>query len=152
MKTTVWTRYAEARQLNASFKATNAFPAAANWRVGLMVLKSGVDAGQIPGRDDVEEISSVTHATYARQLLGATTLSEPASPGIPQITNDAQVLFAEAATAWGTVAAIGLYDAAAAGNLWAVIPSAVADRRTIRVGDRLAIPAGEIAVTGYDGT
>jgi hypothetical protein len=149
VRTTVWTRYAEARQLNATLRGVAMMPLAADWSVGLLALKGGVDATQVPGRDDVVEISSVAHPSYARRPLGSTTLLEPAAPAIPSVSNDAQVLFAEAATAWGTVAALGLFDNA--GNLWAVIPSAVADRRTIRIGDRIAIPAGEIVITGYDG-
>lgn len=152
MRTTVWTRYAEARHLNATFKATNAFPPIANLRLGLMKLKSGVDAGQVPGRDDVEELSSVTHPSYARVALGGTTFSEPAYPGVPSISNSTEVLFAEAATEWGSIAAIGIYDAATAGNLWAVIPSEVADRRFIRIGDRLSVPVAEVVVTGYGGS
>jgi hypothetical protein len=148
VRTTVWTRYAEARQLNASLRGIPMAPMAGDWTVGLLSLKQGVDAAQVPGRDDVAEVSAALHPSYARRPLGATTLLEPAN-GIPSVSNDAQVLFAEAATAWGTVAALGLFDAQ--GNLWAVIPSAVADRRTIRIGDRIAIPAGEIVVTGYDG-
>lgn len=148
MRTTVWTRYAEARQLNATLRGVAMAPVPGDWRVGLLALKAGVDVAQIPGRDDVVEISTAVHPSYARRPLGATTILEP-NGGIPSVSNDGQVLFDEAASGWGTVAALGLFDAA--NNLWAVIPSKVDDRRTVRIGDRIAIPAGEIVVTGYDG-
>jgi hypothetical protein len=138
--------------MNAALRNVPINIAVGTWNVGLMLLKGGVDPAQIPGRDDVVEVAVATHASYGRKLLGATTLTEPASPGIPSVKNDAQVLFDEAATAWGEVAALGIYDAATGGNLWAVLPTAVADRRTVRIGDRIAIPAMEIVITGYDGT
>lgn len=147
-RTTVWTRYAEARMMNAALRGVLAFPQPTELRVALMQLKAGVDVNAVPGRDDVVEVGG-THPSYARQPLGSTTIAEPAAPGIPSVVNDGQVLFPEAATAWGTIAALGIFDTA--NNLWAVIPSQVADRRTIRVGDRLAVPAGEIVITGYDG-
>lgn len=141
---TVWTRYAEARQLAAVLKGVAITPAPADWKIGLMLGKAGYDATKIPGRDDVAEVTG--QASYTRQALGATTLTEVANTA-PKIANDAAFQYPEAQEAWGEIVALGLYDAA--GNLWAVMPSAIADRRTVRIGDRMTVPAGQLVITGY---
>jgi hypothetical protein len=141
---TVWTRYAEGKILNAVLKGVAVTVAAADWKVGLLLGKAGYDATKIPGRDDVVEVSG--QASYARQSLGATTLTEVANQA-PKVANDAAFQYPEAQEAWGEIVALGLFDPA--GNLWAVLPSAIADRRTVRIGDRMTVPAAQFVVTGY---
>jgi hypothetical protein len=143
---TVWTRYAENRIHLAVFQATPIPVAAADWRIGLMLGKAGYDATKVVGRDDVVEVSSATNPSYARQPLGATTTTNPANAP-PTVSNAAEFSYPEAQEAWGEIVALGLFDAA--GNLWAVSPSAVADRRTVRAGDRMTVPVGQFQLTGY---
>lgn len=59
--------------------------------------------------------TEVSYTNYARQ---AVTFSAPAASGSGlMIQNSAQVTFAEASTAAGTITHVGLYDAASGGNL-----------------------------------
>lgn len=143
--TTIWTRYAEDKILKAFFQATP-IPVPNTWYVGLMAYKGTADQGVIAGRDDVVELSGF--ASYARVALGAMTHSWPNAGAQVVDSNAAAVTFPEALEAWGKIAAVGLYDALANGNLWAVIPSALANQRTVRIGDRMVPPIGDIKFQG----
>jgi hypothetical protein len=143
---TVYTRYAENRIHQALFKGIPIPVAAAEWTIGLMLLKGGVDATKVPGRDDVVEVAAAQNPSYARRPLGDTTTTNP-NGGVPTVSNSAEFSYAEAQEAWGEIVALGLFDGA--GNLWAVSPSTVADRRTVRKGDRMTIPVGQFQLTGY---
>lgn len=83
---------------------------------------------------------STTSTGYARQssaftVSGTSTLA----------TNTAGIEYPTALTSWGTVVAIGIFDAATAGNFiaWADLTSS----RTISAGDIFRIPAGDLDVT-----
>jgi hypothetical protein len=141
---TVWTRFAEARMLNATLRGVGIPVAADAWTLGLLNLKAGADGTKVVGRDDVAEVQNA--ASYVRRPLGAATLSEPAG-GMPAAFNAAVVEWPEAQEGWGEIVALGLFDDK--GNLWAVSPSEVADRRTVRRGDRMTVDPGQFRLTGY---
>lgn len=143
---TVYTRYAENRIHQALFKDTPIPVASADWRIGLMLGKQGYDASKPVGRDDVVEVDKTANPSYARQPLGATNTTNPGNAP-PTVSNAAEFSYPEAQEAWGEIVALGLFDGA--GNLWAVSPSTVADRRTVRKGDRMTIPVGQFQLTGY---
>lgn len=85
------------------------------------------------------EISTISTG-YARQsaaftVSGTSTLA----------TNSAGIEYPTALTSWGTVVAIGIFDASTSGNFiaWADLTSS----RTISTGDIFRIPAGDLDVT-----
>ena len=82
--------------------------------------------------------TEVTGAGYARQA----TAFDASSGGA--ITNTASESFTAAGGTYGTVVAIGIFDAVTAGNLlaWDTINSV-----TIADGDKLAFPIGDIDIS-----
>lgn len=78
--------------------------------------------------------TEVSGGAYARRPV---TL---AAPSDGQITNSAQVVFADATADWGTITAIGLFDASTSGNLlgWATLGTS----KVINNGARLVVDAG----------
>ena len=77
---------------------------------------------------------------YARKAVsftvsGTTTLA----------TNSAAVEFDAATGSWGTIVAVGVFDALTSGNLLAW--SDLATSKTISTGDILRIPSGELDIT-----
>jgi hypothetical protein len=60
-------------------------------------------------------------------------------------TNSANVEFPAATGSWGTIVAIGIFDASTAGNFLAWSDLAV--NKTISTGDIFRIPAGDLDIT-----
>jgi hypothetical protein len=60
-------------------------------------------------------------------------------------TNSAAVEFAAATASWGTIVAVGIFDASTSGNLlaWADLTTS----KTIDTGDIFRIPAGDLDIT-----
>ncbi len=88
--------------------------------------------------------TEVTGGSYARKQLNTPPSTNPyfgtaASGG--QITNTAVISMPTPTAAWGTIVAVGLYDAASAGNLlaWATIPA-----QQINANDTVDFPVGSI--------
>lgn len=145
---TSFTRYADQQILNAVLRGVAIPVIPAKWHVGLLNLANGLDAATPPTRDNVVEVNGVAHAAYNRKPLGATTLTNVNGAVVANVKNDAQLLWDEATTVWGTIVGVGIYDAVTAGNLWIVVVSPSDRQRTIRVGDRLNVPEREIVVSG----
>lgn len=82
--------------------------------------------------------TEVTGGGYARQPI----TFGPASGGA--ISNTAAITFTASGAAFGTIVAVGLFDAATGGNMlaWDEIASA-----TIGDGDRLEVPAGDLDIS-----
>ena len=89
--------------------------------------------------DDTGGGTEVTGGSYARQALSVST----ASGGI--VTSDADITFPQATANWGTVVAIGIHDASAAGNL--LMYTDLTTSKTIETGDILKIASGNLTVT-----
>ena len=83
--------------------------------------------------------TEVSGGSYARQSLSVST----ASGGI--VTSDADITFPQATANWGTVVAIGIHDASAAGNL--LMYTDLTTSKTIETGDILKIASGSLTVT-----
>jgi hypothetical protein len=146
---TQFTRFADKAILNAMFKGV-AVPNI-TWYVGaLKYLDDNVAAGSVtPNRDTIKEVPAGANPAYARVPLGSVTLADFVVNGAAAfVSNDAQGLFAEAATEWGNIVGLGLYDASTGGNLWVVTFAANNAQRYIRVGDRLTVPAQQLVVAG----
>lgn len=87
--------------------------------------------------------TEVTGGSYARAAVTNNTANFPnASAGAK--TNGNAITFATATADWGTVVAVGIYDAATAGNLiaWATITS-----QSVPSGVTASIQAGALAIT-----
>jgi hypothetical protein len=86
-----------------------------------------------PGHEG-DATSEVTAGEYCRQAI---TFIEP-STGITQ--NNADIEYEVAASNWGTIKYVALFDASAGGNL--ISYSKLNYEREIRSADRYKIPAG----------
>lgn len=75
---------------------------------------------------------------YARQAVGMTVSGDTAS-------NTANVEFPTAGSSWGTLVAVGIFDAVSGGNLIAY--GNLTTSKTIDTGDVFRIPAGDLDVT-----
>lgn len=79
--------------------------------------------------------SGYTRKTVTFTVSGTSTLA----------TNSAAVEFDAATGAWGTIVAVGVFDASSSGNLLAW--SDLATSKTISTGDILRVPSGELDIT-----
>ena len=88
--------------------------------------------------------TEVTGNAYARKALTYSThFATAAANG--QIANSADITFAVPTGGdWGNVTAVGIFDAASAGNLllWSVIPV-----KQIKAGDSVVFPAGSVVLS-----
>ncbi len=75
---------------------------------------------------------------YARQEL-ATTAAAAGSKA-----NAADVLFGAATAGWGTILAVGVYDALTAGNLRWYRTLTAGEQRTVNLGDQYRVAAGAL--------
>jgi hypothetical protein len=85
--------------------------------------------------------TEVSGGAYSRAAVTNNTTNWPsASNG--QKANANQIAFAQATASWGTVVAVGIYDAATGGNLlwWANL----ATPRTINSGDQVSFAPGSL--------
>lgn len=87
--------------------------------------------------------TEVSGGSYARVAITNNTTNFPsASAGTKQ--NGTAITWPTASASWGTVVAIGLFDAASAGNLlyWSTISS-----KTIDPNDTVSIPINNLTIT-----
>lgn len=85
---------------------------------------------------------STAGTAYARQLLGATTVTS----GDPTtVRNNANIVFPVATGNYGTVVAYGAYDALTGGNLldWAPLASS----KTVTTGDQFQILTNNLTIS-----
>lgn len=87
--------------------------------------------------------TEVAAEDYARLAIANDATQWPAAAAGAK-TNGEALAFDPAETAWGTVVAVGVFDAAAGGNLlvWATMDALVVDE-----GDQVEFAAGGIEVT-----
>lgn len=83
--------------------------------------------------------TQVSGGAYARQAFSVNATSG----GTTKPTGDVQ--FPVATASWGTVVAVGIFDAASGGNLlmWATFAAS----KAIAAGDQLVIPANDLVFT-----
>lgn len=75
---------------------------------------------------------------YARQSFTLTVSGDTAS-------NVAAIEYATAGSSWGTIVAVGVFDALTSGNLIAY--GNLTDAKAISTGDVLRVPAGDLDIT-----
>ena len=121
--------YLEDKLLKHAFTNTTYTPAATMY-VGLYTA-APTDAGggtQVSG-------GSYARVSVSFSVSGTGTLC----------TNSAAVEFTAATASWGTIVAVGVFDASTAGNLLAWADLTV--NKTIDTGDIFRIPAGDLDIT-----
>lgn len=84
----------------------------------------------------------VTGGAYARVAL---TSANVAAASAESKANDATIAFAQATAAWGTIVAMGVYDAATAGNLLA--SGALTTSKVVGAGDTIEFSTGNLTFT-----
>lgn len=95
-----------------------------------------------PGDDDSG--TEVTGGSYARVAVTNNATNFPAASGGAK-SNANAITFPTATADWGTVVAVGLYDASTSGNLlaWADLGTS----QSVPSGVTLAIPAGDLDIS-----
>jgi len=83
--------------------------------------------------------TEVSGGSYARQSFTLTAASGGAS------SNSADITFPTATADWGTIVAVGIFDASTGGNLlmWANLTAS----KTVNSGDTFKINAGDLDIT-----
>lgn len=121
--------YLEDKLLKHAFTNT-AYTPATTLYVGLYTA-APTDAG---GGTEVSG-NAYARVSVAFTVSGTTTLA----------TNSAAVEFVAATASWGTIVAVGIFDASTSGNLlaWADLTTS----KTIDTGDIFRIPAGDLDIT-----
>jgi hypothetical protein len=100
------------------------------WFIALYTVAPGETGGGT-------EIST-SGTGYARQSVSFTVTGDTAS-------NTANVEWSAATSAWGSVVAVGVFDASTAGNLIAY--ASLTTARTVNSGDVFRILAGDLDIT-----
>lgn len=88
--------------------------------------------------DDTGGGTEVSGTSYARQTVAFTVVNDTAS-------NTSAVEFPTAGSSWGTVVAVGIFDASTSGNLLAY--GNLTSSKTIASGDVFRVPAGDLDIT-----
>ena len=83
--------------------------------------------------------TEVSGGSYARQTFSLDAASGGAT------ANSADITFPEATADWGTIVAVGIFDAATAGNL--LMWGNLAASKTVNNGDTFKINAGDLDIT-----
>ena len=74
---------------------------------------------------------------YTRKTVAFTTTAQ-------QSTNSGAVEFPTATGSWGTIVAVGVFDASTSGNL--LCYASLSSSKTITTGDVLRVPAGDLDI------
>lgn len=87
--------------------------------------------------------TAVTGGSYARAAVTNNATNFPAAAAGAK-TNANAITFVTATASWGTVVAVGIYDASTAGNLlaWCTVTS-----QSVPSGVTASIPAGDLDIT-----
>lgn len=88
--------------------------------------------------------TEVSGGSYARVAVTNNATNFPAASGGSK-SNGTTITFPAATAAWGTVVAMGIFDASSSGNLlaWATLTTA----KTVASGDTPSFAAGALVVT-----
>lgn len=82
--------------------------------------------------------TEVSGTAYAREVVAFTVTGDTAS-------NTSAVEYATAGSTWGTVVAVGIFDALSAGNLLAY--GTLTTSKLVDTGDVFRIPTGDLDIT-----
>lgn len=131
-----FSNYTNQAILNSLFGKTSNFGALASaptWYVALFTTKPGED-----GTGGTE----VSGGGYARESTASTdwnaaTLADPS-----ELTNANAIDFGTTTASWGTVVAVGFYDASTGGNFLGAFD--LTTSKAVNNGDAVSFPAGEL--------
>lgn len=126
--------YLEQALLNHIFRNTD-FTRPANIYVALFTVAPS-DAGGG---------TEVSGGSYARQAVATGASSGWDAPSSGALANTAEIAFPTATANWGTVAAVGLFDAVSGGNL--LFHGALAANKTVNSGDVFRFNAGDLDIS-----
>lgn len=132
------TDYTENNLLNFIFRGV-AFPAPGGIFIGLFTTAPSADAGTGG--------TEVTGGSYARQSVARSTgaWKDPSTGTQGMTENIADITFPTATANWGTVVAVGVFDAVTAGNLL-YFGNLVASK-VVNTGDVFKFNAGDLEVS-----
>lgn len=127
--------YTENNLLAFVFRGT-AFPAPAGLYIALFTVIPSADAGTGG--------TEVSGGSYARQSVARNTTEwkDPSTATQGMTENVNAITFPTASAGWGTVVAVGLYDAVSAGNL--LYFGALTANKTVNTGDVFKFNAGDL--------
>lgn len=133
--------YSANRSLDKLMRATDYTPAASYW-IGLFTAAT---AAADLRDNDVSTATEVTGNAYARvEVRGATGITwSIAAAGLTE--SEADVTFPEATGLWGDIYAIGVLDAASAGNC--IMYAEFTPEITIDAPDIFKVPSGSFDVS-----
>jgi hypothetical protein len=128
------THLAEKALLNYMLRntATGGFPPAAVY-VGLFTTAP----------DDQGGGTEVSGGSYARQAVSFAAPTDNGASSGAQTASAADVIFPAASADWGTITAVGLFDALSGGNL--LMYGSLAAAQTVNAGSQFVIPAGSLS-------
>lgn len=133
-----WLFRAQAIGITGATAAAGSGPA--NLYVGLLtVLPTDATGGTEVTGNAYARVTVVSSATAWAATNGATTTTNPSTGTSGTTSNNAILTFPTPTPAgWGTVVAVGIWDAATGGNL--LIYSALTVSKTINAGDSVTFP------------
>lgn len=125
--------FLEEKLLNHLLRGT-AYTAPGTVHVALFTVAPGETGGG----------TEVTGGSYARVAVAATTAqwSDPALGTQGETDNVNAITFPQATASWGTVVAVGVFDAAAAGNL--LFYGNLTQSKIVGSGDTFQFAAGDL--------
>lgn len=130
--------YLEAAWLN-TFRGTAFAVPAGGVHVALFTTAPGETGGGV----------EVSGGGYARQNVATTGWNAPTATGATAdeqiLSNAAAITFPTATAAWGTVAAVGIYDTAVGGNL--LYFGNLTTAKSVTAGDTFKFNAGDLKLT-----
>ena len=133
--------FTEANVLNKVFGATD-FTPGGTYYLALFTAR-GTDAQS----DANTNWTEVTGGSYARKSVTNNTTNFPAASGTAPTSKSLNVAqtFATPTADWGTVIALGIYDASTSGNLiaWGTLTA----NQTINTGNTVTVDIGALTVT-----
>ena len=96
-----------------------------------------------PGEDGTGE-TEVSGGSYARVTTAATDWNDATNADPSEVTNANEISFGTATAGWGTVTAVGFYDASTGGTM--LLAADLTTSKTINNGDAFVFPAGELKI------
>ncbi|MEY2883071.1 MAG: hypothetical protein RL490_795 [Pseudomonadota bacterium] len=144
---TAFTDFAENRIIDWLMRGQAAPALPANWSFGLLTAvpaDDGTGLAEVAGGSYARASLARSLANFAGTQAAGSTIASSGATGVT--SNNVDISFPSPTANWGTVVAIGIFDAGAGGNLWAY--GALAVPKVIAAGDSPPrFPAGTFAFT-----
>ena len=92
--------------------------------------------------DDQGGGTEVFGGSYARQSVSFAAPTDNGASSGSQAASAAEIVFPAASADWGTITAVGLFDAVSGGNL--LMYGSLSAAQTVNAGSQFVIPAGSL--------